>query len=392
MVPRLTFIWPREHYLPSSLFKHFAYLGEVAEYSKKLRDVSVVDLSVEPKTKNQLIELLSKSDFVLLPTEIYTVKESVKLSEFAHQVRNSITTISYGTVASMNPKVLSPHFDFVLQRDSWEKGIEKLVNHPAEFKKKLSGNIYSVEEPLPGDQWAFPALDILPLKKYLEISPNQLELRVQRGCNYNCSFCAEKYRMPGRKAYHRTPERVLEFLAKNEGYKFYLDAATFTIEKDWALETCKALASLNPKRAWRAITRVDKLDHELVENMAKAGCYKIGFGVESLNQSTQREIHKIVREEDITEVVKLLQEHKIIPRAFLILGLPGQTKEDVDYAQDFMKNLRAEYRWKEYVPVEPILGFKKLEEFDIFDRGTFLMHPVEGLLQEDYLKLLTVER
>ena len=116
----LSLIWPSEEYLPNSLFKHFAYLGEVAGYLRRFSDVRVLDLSVEQKKRSEIIKLMEESDFIGIPLEVYNIKNGVNLAKLAKQSSNAFVA-AYGTVASINPEVISPYFDVVLQRDSWEK-------------------------------------------------------------------------------------------------------------------------------------------------------------------------------------------------------------------------------------------------------------------------------
>jgi radical SAM superfamily enzyme YgiQ (UPF0313 family) len=391
MVKKVKFIWPNESFLPSSLFKHFVYLGEIADYTRRFAEVEVFDLSVEPRTRNELIGLIEKSDYVIVPTEVYNIHQGVNIAKLAKQLKGP-KVVTYGTVAAMNPSILSPYFDAVIQREFWEKAIETMILSPEVFQKNLNERVYSRSEVLPNNEWGFPALDLIPLDRYLNIVPGQLEIRVQRGCRGNCSFCAEPYRVPNRAVFHRHPQDIASFLEKNEGFKFYIDAATFTQDKSWALDVCAQLSKIKPSRIWRTVTRVDRVDGEIAEALANAGCYKVGLGVESLSKDVQKEVKKIIGEKEIRTSVDLLRRNGIIPRLFFILGLPGQTKEDIVHTQNFIGELGVESRWKEYVPLGEVPNFKSLKDFERFNRGALLMHKIPNLNEEDYINLLRIER
>ncbi len=387
----LVFIWPPESYGPTSLFKHFTYLGESASYAKKFGRVKIIDLSVDHPTRYELERTIYDADLVFMPVELYTARRAVKLTKFIKQISKA-KVFAYGTLPAINPKIITPYFDAVIRGESFEKALDNLFASPKQFSRKIHRGVYSIDESLSGDEWAFPALELLPLEKYFRISPNQLELRVQRGCPYNCTFCAEKYRTPGKKVYHRTSTKIAQFMEENPNHTFYLDAATFTFDKDWTLGTCHELSKLSPIKKWRTITRIDKLDKDTIQALSRAGCYKIGFGVETLNKDTQKSIRKIVNEEDIAKVTGIMRNHGIIPRAFFILGLPGQVKSDVDYAIDFAHRIKIEYRWKEYLPIQNALTVPSVEQCEQFERDCLLEHNIAGLSKKEYVKLLNIER
>lgn len=387
---RVNFIWPSEPFLPSSLFKHYTYLGEVAGHTRQFADTKVVDLSVDPRTRKEVLDVAAGGDINFIPVEVYSVRNAVSLAAMVRQAGSK--AVAYGTVAAMNPRVLAPHFDIVLQRDSWEKAIERMIKQPEEFARWTAEGVYLRAEPLASDQWAHPALDLLPTDRYLRIAPKQLEIRVQRGCDRKCSFCAEPIRNPGRKVYHRDPKSTAKFLADHEGNSFYLDAATFSLDKAWVIATSREIAQRAPTAKWRTVTRIDALDEELIREMSAAGCYKIGFGVETLNVAGQKRVGKIVQEKEIREKCRMMRDRNITPRAFFILGLPGQTLQDVQYAECFIRELGIERRWKEYMPVEDVPHLKNIDQFATFERGALRGHNIDGLEFREYLRLLSVER
>lgn len=386
----LTFVWPQEPYLPTSLFKHFVYLGESAAYARKFGNVNLIDLSVDQKSKSEVLGTFERSDAVLVPVEAYNVRNGIKLAALAKSV--GTTTVAYGTIASMNPKILSQYFDAVISTGHWEKAIEKLSTSKTSFFQSLHDKQYTEAEPLSGSEWVHPPLDILPLSQYNRISPGQLEINVQKGCLYNCSFCAEKDLIPEKRIYQREPNSTAKFLLQNPGFNFYLDATTFTQDRGWAEETCKAISQVRPLRKWRTVTRVDQLDENIARTMADAGCYKVGLGIESLFTSTQRYIRKIINEDKILMSINLLRNVGIIPRVFLMLGIPGQTKEEVRYCLDFLDKNKIESRWKEYIPLDKIHLITSLSEFEQFERNNYQMHKIPGLSEEEYIRILSIKR
>lgn len=389
---KTTFIWPQEPFLPTSLFKHYVYLGEVAGYTRKFADVKTIDLSVEKKTKKELTDICSESDYVFIPTEPYTTRNSVRLADLVKQSGDA-RSIVYGTAPSLNPSFFCDYFDIVLKTGHWEGAIKRLLTEEDYFNKLLKRRIYSLGEPLDSKEWSHPPLDLLPVRDYLKISGiNQLEIGVQKGCKFNCSFCVEKSLIRESRVYSRDPENLVKFLKQNEGYEFYLDATTFSQDKNWAMEVCNRITSLGYPVRWKTVTRVDKLNEEIIKKMSMAGCYKIGFGIETFSENLQCEINKPIGFDKVSEVSATLKNYNIQPRAFLILGIPGQTFQDIYSTQEKIKELDIEYRWKEYVPFGKIPEIKNLSEFDEFERNSYRFYDIPGLSKKEYTELLEVKR
>ncbi len=385
----MTFIWPQEPFLPQGLFKHYVYLGETAQYSRKFGDVRIIDLSVKPETRKSLVAIAKESDYIFIPVEAYTVRNSKMLSELIND-NGDAKRVAYGTVASVNPNVLAPYFDVVLSKGSWEQAIKRMVSDSNKFFSQLENNVH-IEKNLPGgSEWAHPPLDLLPMDQYLKIHPNQLEIRVQRGCVYNCMFCGEKYRVPKRKIYHRNSSDIVDFIKKNQDFFFYIDATTFTQDKQWAIETIQEIGKTGV--SWRTVTRADKIDEELARELGANGCVKIGFGIETLSRNLQKKMNKIVDPNIILKASNYLNKYGVVPRGFLIMGLPGQTGDDVRDTQKQLEDMGIEYRWKEYIPFDEIATLKDIEDFKKYERNKFPKHHIPGLSNEEYAKLLSIER
>jgi radical SAM superfamily enzyme YgiQ (UPF0313 family) len=389
MKQKAGFVWPQEPFLPQGLFKHFVYMGETAQYTKGLADVEILDLSVRPEKRSKIVQMSRDCDYIFLPVEAYTARSAKLLSDLILE-NGSAKRVAYGTIASVNPSVLSPYFDIVLSKGNWEQAIKKMLSDYDSFRQGLDGNIHVENTPIDGSEWAHPPLDLLPMTEYSRIHPGQLEIRVQRGCVNDCSFCGEKYRVPEKKVYHRPPKDTLAFVKKFPNSFYYLDATTFTQNPEWAIETSRAMGSAGVR--WRTVTRADKISPEIAREMGENGCVKIGFGVETLSERLQIQTNKIVRPETIRQASDYLKKAGIIPRGFLIMGLPGQTGDDVRETQRKIEEMGIEYRWKEYIPFEEIAELENIADFERYERNRFPKHQVPGLSNEEYTKLLSIER
>lgn len=387
---KVTFVWPQEPWKPTSLFKHIVYLGETAGYVSEFADVDIYDLSVTKMLKREMVEILRNSDYLMIPIEAYTVTASIRLAKLAKQSGNAKVVV-YGTVAAMNPKLLSKHFDLVISTGHWYRAIEKLITNEEEFMSEVVDGIYSKGVHIT-KEWSYPLFNKMPMDEYHKIMNGQLDIGIQIGCAFNCSFCAEKRLIPEHHIYHRTPKNIYEFVKKYPSEIYYLDATTFTYDREWALEVCDLLSKMDNVPKWRTVTRIDRIDEEIISAMKKAGCFKIGFGIETMSPKLQKSVNKQYDKEKLIKNINIVKKYGIIPRCFLILGIPGQTAEEVRYTDKFVKDMGVEYRWKEYVPFEKIPEFTDVDQFRMFERNSYFMHDIPGIEKEEYVELLSVSR
>jgi anaerobic magnesium-protoporphyrin IX monomethyl ester cyclase len=76
--------------------------------------------------------------------------------------------------------------------------------------------------------------------------------------------------------------------------------------------------------------RADHTDAELFRLMKRAGCRRVGFGVESGNQAVLDSIKKRQRIEDVRLAFKNAKDAGLQTMGFFIYGLPGETAATMD--------------------------------------------------------------
>ena len=198
------------------------------------------------------------------------------------------------------------------------------------------------------DALPFPARHLLPVDKYTKVvgEPKKFAtMMTARGCPYNCIFCAKA--IFGRIYRERSVKNVIEEivqLKKEYGVKeivFYDDS--FTLNKDRIMNLCDELIKLDYKIKWKCETRVNLIDEELLKRMKEAGCYVIAYGIESGVQRNLDFLSKGVKLEDIRKGVKITKDAGIEVEAYLIIGIPWETKEEVEETIKFAKQLDVDY-------------------------------------------------
>jgi len=152
-----------------------------------------------------------------------------------------------------------------------------------------------------------------------------------RGCPFSCSFCDRT--VTGRRVRYRDAEDVAaEMLFLEKRYApddiFYFDDL-FTVNKKRVIALCQTLQKKGLRTSWSAQGRVDTVDEEILEAMKAAGCTELMFGVESGSERILQFLVKGFTREKIIQAFDLCHRVGIKPGAYLIVGVPGETRQDI---------------------------------------------------------------
>lgn len=212
------------------------------------------------------------------------------------------------------------------------------------YKDNGSGPIIGKIKRLKGEfSIPTPLHDLFPLKEYkYAFSRNfpTAHLLTDFGCAFNCSFCPIRIDNLGFKV--RPVEDIIKELKylKSIGIKeLYFRDQTFGANKKRAIELCNRMVEEGFKFTWFCFSRVDVINEELLDAMKKAGCHTIIFGIESANDNTLSDVQKRINTEKIRNAFNLCKERNIRRAATFIIGLPGETENDIMNTVDFAINI-----------------------------------------------------
>src|SRR3990170_6637506 len=202
----------------------------------------------------------------------------------------------------------------------------------------------------------FPARHLLPMEAYfaaVKKNPLRGEIRkpwttmlTSRGCPYNCVFCSV-HTVMGRKWRGRSPENVVDEIEQLV-HTYRIKQIDFgddnmTLDKRRMETICNLIVKKGLDIEWYTPNgvRADTLDENLLRKMRTSGCKKIRVAPES---GVQRVVDKIIKKnlslKEVERTVILSKKVGIKVGCFFVIGLIGETKEDILESINYAYKLR----------------------------------------------------
>jgi anaerobic magnesium-protoporphyrin IX monomethyl ester cyclase len=213
------------------------------------------------------------------------------------------------------------------------------------FKRDGQSQLNPPREPVADlDEIPHPDYECTDVHNYSHVLGHGVNLALEssRGCPFNCMFCDVRRT----KFRYRSPKRILdatERLYKKGVRSFFFVDDNFTVNKHRAVEFCEGLISRGLKIDFKVSSRVDTVDEEMLTRLRDAGCSRISLGVES---SQQKNLDFLKKGVTVAQIVKTLETAKRVGLpvfAYIILGFPRQTRQEMLDEVTFVKQHGIEY-------------------------------------------------
>jgi anaerobic magnesium-protoporphyrin IX monomethyl ester cyclase len=312
-------------------------------------NVKIVDCPANENNVEGLVQIIEKEKPSIVGISATTpqTQSAVHLAKTLRtRFENTLTIGLGGAHISADPDFIKrfPYFDFGLTGEGEITFLEIV-------KKILGGEkvkgIYHGEALANLDSIPFPARHLVDNNLYfMPINAKKFtSIITSRGCPYNCLYCSRP--VIGKNVRYRSPSNVvaeIEECVQKYGIEWFqfVDDTT-TLNKDHILSLCKEIISLKLNVEWGCQTRIDLVDETLLKIMHEAGCREISFGVESGSERIRSILRKQFNDHSVFTAFKLCRKIGIETTAFLLLGLPTETKEELYKTVNFGKKIEADY-------------------------------------------------
>ncbi|WP_244299558.1 B12-binding domain-containing radical SAM protein [Aquimarina algiphila] len=181
-----------------------------------------------------------------------------------------------------------------------------------------------------------PNRSAINMQQYLDTWKNNhgkssMTVSTQRGCPYTCKWCStavygQSYRR--RPASLVAQELVMLKKQYNPDTVWFVDDV-FTVSHKWLKEFHDEVIKQDAIIPFECITRAERLNDDVLQQLKEAGCYRIWIGAESGSQKIVDAMDRRVKVETVREAIQKTNQLGIETGTFIMVGYPGEDEKDI---------------------------------------------------------------
>lgn len=254
-----------------------------------------------PEVRHHAENLLNYgADVIVIGEGEETLLELIDRFSLTKNISNELTGIAY--LDESNTVIYTPE----------RKLIRDINDLPFPNRKKINIKIYVVA-------WK------------MKHGYSMLSVSTMRGCPYTCKWCSRA--VYGGTYRRRKPLLVAqELLLLKKEYKpdviWFVDDV-FTINHKWLREFADEVNKLDAKIPYEVISRADRMNEEVIQLLKESGCIRVWIGAESGSQKIIDAMDRRVNVKEVREIIRLTRSYGMEACTFIMLGYPGERKEDI---------------------------------------------------------------
>jgi len=313
--------------------------------SQKGIGVKIVDCVRQKDHLNLINQELANVDSVGLSVMTTQIPSALEISKIIKDFNRDLPVIWGGLHPTFFPKDTTRHdlVDIAVIGEGEETLLEIIKEKPLSqikgiaFKKDNKIQINSERPLLDMNSVPLPKWDLIP-KEVLD-NLDLIPTHTSRGCPYRCTFCVNAIRKNRWRG--RNSQDVLKDLEIIKNQWFFRDKPIrfwdedFFVDKQRSLEIVQGMIKNEFDMSWETTIRAnylddDFLDDDFLTDLKKSGCYLLSFGAESGSEKILKKLQKDITVDQIINSAKRCLKHGIIPQYSFMVGLPGETRKDIN--------------------------------------------------------------
>ncbi|MFM2079085.1 MAG: hypothetical protein RJA49_2975, partial [Actinomycetota bacterium] len=153
-----------------------------------------------------------------------------------------------------------------------------------------------------------------------------------RGCPYSCNWCAkpiwgQRYAM---RSANEVADEVIHLATDYRPDHLWFADDIFGLRSDWLAAFADRVEAANVRVPFTMQSRVDLMNDQALDALARSGCDEVWLGCESGSQRILDAMDKEITVEQIRAARLGLGAHGIRACFFIQFGYPGETWEDIE--------------------------------------------------------------
>jgi anaerobic magnesium-protoporphyrin IX monomethyl ester cyclase len=330
-------------------------------------DVSIIDEAAQGYSLKGTVNWVKKEepDILGFSTCSSSGRKAALIAERVKEENPNIVTVFGNFYATFNAeRILKkyPFVDIIIRGEGEHTSLElaKCLEKNGDLKKVLginfrrNGQIISTpDRPLikDVDSLPFPDRELLDVEYHnttagLVVAPKKFSSFVSsRGCVFQCRFCGCR-RLARNLWRSRSVENILEelHLLASQGYRQFLFVDdNFTLNTKRVINLCQRLKKEKVDIEFFAEGRVDNCPQNMLQEMVRANCKMIYFGIENATQKVLDYYDKRTTPKQAEDAVKKARKAGVdVIVASFILGAPNETRKEIQNTLNFAQKIQVD--------------------------------------------------
>jgi len=307
-------------------------------------EVKIVDCVRQKDYINLINQELANADLVGLSVMTTQIPSALDISKIVKDSNRDLPVIWGGLHPTFFPKDTAQHdlIDIAVIGEGEETLFEIIQDQPLDqikgiaFARDNKIRINPERPLLDMNNIPLPNWDLIPRKVLDDL--DLIPTHTSRGCPHRCTFCVNAIRKNRWRG--RNSQDVLKDLEVIKNQWFFKDKPIrfwdedFFVDKQRSLEIVQGMIKNGFNMRWETTIRADYLDNQFLNDsfladLKKSGCYLLSFGAESGSEKILKKLQKDITVDQIINSAKRCLKHKIIPQYSFMVGLPGESREDI---------------------------------------------------------------
>ena len=168
-------------------------------------------------------------------------------------------------------------------------------------------------------------------------------IMTSRGCPYACTYCATNTKQVSFRSADHIMAELRSVKAQYGTTQFTFKDDSFTANRKKVEELCYKLLQEKLHITWECNTRVNLVNEPLLRLMKKAGCNFVKVGIESGSERILQSMNKKITHDQVWQAVKLFRRIGIHWTGYFMMGIPGETEEDIRKTINFMYDIKPDF-------------------------------------------------